>query len=176
MFKEEYRRIEGHVSDFREGALAMNENGIYIQGKMVPREEIQIPIYAVTVPAGVIIALIVQIVIENSMRSPASLHLPWSSVKGIVFIQNKQMVCLIFSSPNYRGKIKTFSLPFRLAPDAYAAFEQTAQGLAPNLTRKGSIGRTMMPLTRVLLVYILVGLPLFFAFVYAVSSAGTPHH
>jgi len=125
---------------------------------------------------GVVVALIIQMVIEMACRSAASLYLPWPQVKGIVLISRMRMVCFVFNAPNYAGKMRTFSLPFRLDPAAFAAFGETARTYAPQLTVEGNIGRAMMPLTRVFLVYL--ALIVLIIAVVAIASAVTQsgHH
>lgn len=153
-FKEEYRRVEGNVSDFRTGWIGVGPNGIIIRGKTALRSEIQTPILIVMLILSLFLAVIVGLILEYACRSESVLPLAWDQIKKVVIAPEKSRVCLVFTAPNHSGRIKTFSLAFQ--PDAanYQAFVQAVQAYLPDRTIEGKIPNALSTLVWVLLALI----------------------
>jgi len=151
-FTEEYRRVEGNLSDFRTGWIGLSENGIFINGKAALRAEIKTPILilALLVGVGIVIAYII---LEYACRSNAALQLGWDQVKKIVISPKARRVCLVFSAPNYSGKVKVFSLAFRLTQPYFDSFVESSRAYAPDSVVEGRI-----PGATPLVLWILLGI------------------
>ena len=145
-FKTLLSYVQGSVPDFRVGTVTLYPEGITIQGKAVLRSEIQVPILAVCLllRLGFFIAYAI---IEYAIRRDDMLSVPWSNVQQIVTVPKKQRVCIVYSAPNYKGVVKTFSLAFKLEPAYYGAFVQAAQPFVRERVVEGKLRTWTSPRT-----------------------------
>ena len=150
-FRTLYRRAPGkigtkaNISDLRVGTIEFDPEGLIIQGKAVPRAEIRTSVMIPLVLLSLLIAAIVGTIMEYALRHDERLGVRWSDVREICLSPTKQEACIVYDGPNYAGKIKTFSLGFRLGPDYFPLFAQSAQQFAPTLLREGRL-RNATPL------------------------------
>lgn len=137
-FKTLLSYVQGSVPDFRVGTISLYPEGFSIQGKAVLRSEIQIPILAVCLllRLGFFIAYAVM---EYGIRRDAYLTVAWADVRELVLMPKKNRVCLVYSAPNYKGIIKTFSLAFKLDTVLYTAFVSNIQQSIPGRVREGKM-------------------------------------
>lgn len=157
-FNEEYRRVEGNVSDFRTGWIGLGPEGILIRGKTVPRAEIKNPILLLCFILGLGL-IIAYIIMEYAIRLNSTLQLGWDQVKKIVIAPKSRRICLVYTAPVGR-KVKTFSLAARLSQEAYDAFVQAAGAYIPDRVVEGRI-RGATSIVVWILLAILVSLILF---------------
>lgn len=151
-FKWLYRRAIGKaagrafIADFREGLVQLEPQGIVIQGKIVPRAEIRVPILVFCVLFSILIAAIANAVMEYGMRKDQWLSVPWSSVREVLLSPTKQQAVLIYDAPNYAGISKTFSLAFTPAPGYYEAFADAARQYVPGAVTEGRLRNATSPI------------------------------
>ncbi len=121
----------------RFGMLTLYPQGVSIQGKAVTRYEIQAPI--IFLATVLRLFLVAYIILEYAFRRDEFLNVPWSDVKEVVLVPKKSRFCLVYSAPNYKGVIKTFSLTSKLDPMQYQAFAANVAALAPGQIREGKL-------------------------------------
>ena len=165
-FKWLYRRAPGKVAgraliaDFREGLVQLEPQGIVIQGKVVPRAEIRVPILIFCLLFSVLIAAIANAVMEYGMRKDQWLAVRWDSVREVLLSPTKQQAVLIYDAPNYAGVTKTFSLAFTPAPGYYETFAAAARQYVPGAVTEGRLRNATSPIVwavLALLVLVLAG-------------------
>ena len=150
-FRTLYRRAPGktgakaNISDLRVGTIEFDPEGLIIQGKAVPRAEIRTSVMIPLVLLSLLLAAIAGTIMEYALRHDERFGLRWNDVREICLSPTKQEACIVYDAPNYAGKIKTFSLGFRLGPDYFPLFAQSAQQFAPILLREGRL-RNATPL------------------------------
>ncbi len=151
-FKWLYRRASGKVAgramiaDFREGVVQLEPQGIVIQGKVVPRAEIRVPILIFCLLISVLIAVIANAVMEYGMRKDQWLAVRWDSVREVLLSPTKQQAVLIYDAPNYAGIMKTFSLAFTPAPGYYETFAAAAREYVPGAVTEGRLRNATSPI------------------------------
>ena len=175
-FKWTYRRAPGkvagkaNIADFREGYLQFDGEGVIIQGKAVPRAEIRALVIIPCALLSILLAVIANSIMEYAVRSDQRLGVRWDSVREVLLSPDKQQACLIYDAPNYKGRVKTFSLALTATPGYYDVLAQAAQHFAATRTSEGRL-KGATPLAA----WIVLGL--FFAFIVAaVVVASLPHH
>lgn len=126
------------MPNFRLGTLTVNDSGITIAGKAVPRYEIQVPILiaCLFLRLGFLIAYCIM---EYGVRKDELLSVGWGQIRQIVTNARKQRVCLVYEAPNYKGVVKTFSLTTRMEPPQYEAFLATARQRLPGRVTEGKL-------------------------------------
>jgi len=135
-----YRRVEGALSDFRDGMVGVNPFGIVIDGRTQPRAEIYQTVALVSfLIIGIPGLLISTTIMRYAMLTRNVLQLPWNTIQSVVWKADKRIVCLVYDAPNYAGVIKRYSLAFRLPPELFPAFQEQIQGLAPGKGGEGKI-------------------------------------
>ena len=156
-FKTLLSYVQGSVPDFRVGTVTLYPEGVTIQGKAVVRSEIQVPVLiaCLFLRLGFFIAYAIM---EYAIRRDEVLSVPWASIKRIVTVPKKRRVCLVYSAPNYKGVVKTFSLAFKLEPVQYAAFVSAAQRQVPDRLGEGKLRAWTSPRVWVFCGGALVGL------------------
>ena len=166
--------MQGSVPDFRIGTVTLSPEGVFIQGKAVVRSEIQIPILiaCLLLRLGFIIAYAVM---EYGFRRDAMLQVAWADVREMVLVPNKNRVCLVYTAPNYKGVVKTFSLAFKLDPALYTAFVSDVGQQIPERVHEGKIRAWTSPKAWIFLGGILLGLLiLLVAYLFSTSSLYQP--
>ncbi len=161
-FRTWFGYVRGSVPDFRVGILTLSPEGVLIQGKAVVRSEIQVPILmaCLLLRFGFLIAYVA---LEYGFRRDAALSVPWVNVSELVLVPKKNRVCLVYTAPNYKGVMKTFSLAFKLNPTLYAAFVDCVGQSVPERVHEGKIRAWTSPKAWVFLGGILVGLSILLA-------------
>lgn len=170
-FRSLYLRVQGTVSDFREGVVRLEPSGLVIQGKAVPRAEIQALVLIPCVLLSLILAVVASLLMEYAFRRDQLLTVAWAQVRQIVLVPAKGRVGIAFEAPNAKGKMKPYTLAFPLDPQTYAAFVAEAQRLLPDRTREGNLRSGNSPLVVGVLVFIVVAV-----IVGAVFFATSSHH
>ncbi len=155
-FKTEFYTAGGSVPLFRVGTLSLYPEGVSIQGKAVPRYEIQVPILIAS--ALLVGFLIVYLLLEYAFRGDAMANIPWAEVRGVTLVPKQRRICLVYDAPNYKGITKTFSLAFRPGPAAYDAFVQNIQIFLPDRVTEGKLSRWTSPAVWIFLVAIVFGI------------------
>ena len=155
-FKTEFYTAAGSVPLFRVGTVSLHAEGVSIQGKAVPRYEIQIPILIVS--ALLVGFIIVYALLEYAFRGDAMANIPWTDVRGVTLVPKKRQICLVYDAPNYKGIVKTFSLTFRPAQAEYEAFAQNIQTFLPGRVTEGSLKRWTSPAVWIFAVAVLFGI------------------
>ncbi len=155
-FKTEFYTAGGSVPLFRVGTVSLYPEGVSIQGKAVPRYEIQVPILIVS--ALLVGFIIVYALLEYAFRGDAVANIPWADVRGVTLVPNKRRICLVYDAPNYKGITKTFSLTFRPDPATYDAFVQNIQTFLPGRVTEGKLSRWTSPAVWIFLVAIVFGI------------------
>ncbi len=170
-FKTVFAYVEGSVPLFRVGTLSFGGQGLLIQGKVVPRYEIQVPIVAVCflLRVGWIIAYLIM---EYAARSDAALDVPWDQVRRIILVPRKRQACVVYQAPNYKGVVKPFSLTTKLEPAAYDAYAAAANQYAPGRVGEGKLRAWTSPVVWTVCIGILLAV-LLLAIFFAVSNAHT---
>lgn len=174
-FKEEYRKVKGNVSDFRIGTVTLSSLGVDLQGKMAPCAEVRTPIVILFfILLRGIGGLIAHYVIDYGFRRDGALRIGWDNVQSIVVSPKHQRACLAFNAPNQKGKVKLFSLAFRLLPAEFAQFLETVQHYAADRVVEGRIpGAT--PVVIWILLIVLVALLIAGVFGGLISNPGRGH-
>lgn len=155
-FKTEFYSVKGSVPLFRVGTVSLYPEGLTIQGKAVPRYEIQLPILIVS--ALLIGFLIVWAILEYAFRRDAVANVPWNDVQGVTLVPKQRRICIVYNAPNYKGVIKTFSLAFRPAQPEYDAFAQNIQTSLPGRVVEGKLARWTSPPTWVFVAAVVIGI------------------
>ena len=156
-FRTVFAFAEGSVPLFRIGSLSFNEKGVTIQGKVVPRYEIQVPIIAALflIRIGWLIAYLIM---EYAVRSDAALAVPWGQVRRVVLAPRKRQACLVYEAPNYKGVLKTFSLTTKLDPAMYDAYVAAARQSIPDRVAEGKLRAWTSPVVWTVCVGVLISL------------------
>ena len=150
-FKWLYRRAPGKmagralIADFREGLVQLEPQGLVIQGKVVPRAEIRVPVLIFCLLFSVLIAAIANAVMEYGMRKDQWLAVRWDSVREVLLSPTRQQAVLVYDAPNYAGVIKTFSLAFTPAPGYYETFAAAAREYVPGAVTEGRLRNATSP-------------------------------
>ncbi len=142
-FKTEFYSAGGSVPLFRVGTVSLYPEGVSIQGKAVPRYEIQIPILIIS--ALLIGFLIVYALLEYAFRQDVVANIPWADVRGVTLVPKQRRICLVYDAPNYKGITKTFSLTFRPVQAEYDAFALNIQTFLPGRVTEGKLARWTSP-------------------------------
>ena len=175
-FKWAYRRAPGkiagkaNIADFREGYLQFDAEGVIIQGKAVPRAEIRALVIIPCALLSILLAVVANSIMEYAVRSDERLGVRWDSVREILLSPAKQQACLIYDAPNYKGKVKTFSLALTATPGYYDVLAQAAQHYVAVRVTEGRL-RGATPLAA----WILLGLMVAF-FIGLIVFATMPSH
>ena len=175
-FKTVFAYVEGSVPLFRAGTLAFGEGGVTIQGKAVPRYEIQVPVIAALffLRIGWLIAYLVM---EYGVRGDALLNVAWNQVRRVVLVPRKRRICLVYDAPNYKGVVKPFSLTTKLDPGAYDAYAAAASQHIPDRVAEGKLRAWTSPVVWTVCAGILISLVVL-GILFAVDSytrAGAGH-
>ena len=133
-----YRRAAGpvavkaNISDFREGKLFFDEQGVIIDGRACPRAEIR---YAVIIPLaclGLLIGAVASYVLEFAVQHPERIGVRWDQVRQIAIDPAKPQGCLVYDATDYKGRPRTFSLGFTMTPGFDGPLRYAAQTFAPD--------------------------------------------
>jgi len=139
-----YARVEGSVADIREGKLAVDQGGIIIDGRAIPRAEIYqtILIIALFLRGLVVIAYLIMryACLRNEM-----LAIPWSQIQNIALEPKRRKLCVTYRAPNYKGDIKTFGLTMQFKQAAYDEIVNSLGSHAPGLAQPGKIRAANSP-------------------------------
>ena len=150
-FRWLYRRASGKVAgrafiaDFREGVVQLEPQGLVIQGKVMPRAEIRVPVLIFCLLISAFIAVIANAMIEYGMRKDQWLVVRWDGVREVLLSPTKQQAVLIYDAPNYAGVTKTFSLAFTPAPGYYEMFAAAARQYVPGAVTEGRLRNAPSP-------------------------------
>jgi len=167
-----YERVEGIVSDYREGNLSVAGDGLYVNGKMIPRAEIyqSILIAALFARGAIILAYLIM---RYGFLRPEYTFIPWSTVRSLTTMPRKRKLCVVFDAPNYKGVIKRFSLTMKFKKEDYAAVTDTLDSAAPGLAQPGVIRSANSPVVLVWMACMLLGLA--FILVVTFTEVGRAH-
>lgn len=150
-------KVDGFVSDFREGTIGLDPAGVTIAGKMQPRAEIFQTIQIITFLLSILICIIASVIMRYAALRPEQIRLSWQQVRQIVLQPNKRRACIVFDAPNYKNVIKTFSLAFTLPPAEYEAFSNMATQLGVSQTTVGKLRSATSPVVwAVLILFVIV--------------------
>ncbi len=120
-FRTEFRFVAGSVPNFRHGTVRLSSEGLLLEGQAVMPYEYQLPIFIV----GLFLPplwLISYLVMEYGLRHLEMMYLSWDQVRRIAFVNEEQLVCIVYDARNFRGKEKVYSLTFPLNKAEYEAF------------------------------------------------------
>lgn len=172
-FKTEFRYVQGSVPLFRSGTLWLSPYGLAIQGKAVPRYEIQVPILVVTIVlgAGWVIAYLIM---EYAIRTDAALDLAWDRVQQVVLSPKKRRVCLVYDAPDYKGVVKPYSLTTNLPGPQYDAFVEAARPHVSDRMLEGKPRNWTSPVVWVVCAGILLAIA-FYIVLFAAGSLAPTH-
>lgn len=159
-FKFIQLKVRGGIADFREGAVGIDAGGITINGKEQPRAEIFQTVWIICFILFRLLGLIAYLIMRYAMLKPSQLNLPWNQVQEIVFVPKKRRACIVYDAPNYKGKLKTWSLAFTLPANEFEQFMGLARQYAPNHAHEGKIGSPDAML-RIILALIILALVAF---------------
>ena len=154
-FKTEFYSAGGSVPLFRVGFMSLYPEGVSVQGKAVPRYEIQIPILIVS--ALLVGFLLVYLLLEYAFRQDVVANIPWADVRGVTLVPRQRRICLVYDAPNYKGVTKTFSLTFRPVQAEYDAFVQNIQTFLPGRVAEGKLARWTSPAVWIFVAAIVFG-------------------
>ncbi len=150
-FRTEFRTVQGTVPDFRVGHMSFSDQGLLIQGKAVPPNEIQIPILIASL-ALKIGWLIAYFIMEYAARRDRSIQVPLSQVNRVVLNATKRRLCVVYDMINSGGRTKRYSLTTQMPLEAYANFMMTAQQFLPGIVGEGRIKPSTAPLIWVVVI------------------------
>ena len=81
------------------------------------------------------------------LRKSATLTLPWSEVRQIIFDEDKRRAGIVYNASDKAGEIKTYFLVFALNAALYPSFVRAAEQYAPGLGITDKLRReSMVPL------------------------------
>ena len=137
-FKYLYRRAAGpvaakaNISDFREGKLFFDEQGVIIDGRACPRAEIR---YAIVIPCiclGLLIGAAVSYILEFAVQHPERVGVRWDQVRQVAIDPAKPQGCIVYDGVDYKGRTRTFSLGFTMTPGYDGVLRQAARTFVPD--------------------------------------------
>ena len=137
-FKYLYRRGSGPdaakapVSDFREGVLLFDEQGVIIDGKACPRAEIRYWVATPFILLGLVVAAVMHYILEYAVQHPERIGVRWEQVRQITVDPNKPQGCIVYDAPNYKGAIRTFSLGMTITPGYEETLRYAARTFIPD--------------------------------------------
>ena len=65
-------------------------------------------------------------------------QIPWANIQSIVLRPKKRQACIVYSHPNYKGVVKTFSLGFNLK-DNFESFASAVGSMVPDRVTEGKL-------------------------------------
>jgi hypothetical protein len=72
------------------------------------------------------------------MKTDQFAEIPWDKVHRIVLRPRKRQACIVYSYPNYKGVVKTFSLGFNLKEN-YEPFVAAVREFIPDRVADGKL-------------------------------------
>ena len=150
-FQYLYRRGPGPVgakspiSDFRSGTLFFDDQGIIIDGRACPRAQVR---YAVSLPfvlLGLLTAAVAHYVMEYGVQHPERLGVRWDQVRHLTADPAKPQGCLVYDAPDYKGRIRTFSLGFTMTPGYDGVLRQAARTFIPDRFQEARLRNATTP-------------------------------
>jgi len=171
-FKTNFLFQKGSVPDFRRGTISISSAGITVSAKGTLRYEIRTPLLLVlwvVTPLN----LIAYVIIEAAKFDQYA-QIPWSDVQSIVLRPKKRQACIVYSYPNYKGVVKTFSLGFNLK-DNYEPFVAAVQSIVPDRVTEGKLRTWNSPPAVVFMTAFLAYIVLVIIVVIVSSLTGMKH-
>ena len=140
-------RDSGHISDFRDGNIAIAPDALTIRGNGVVSAEIHF--FALLICFFLFNHFLPLIVGAHvSMRYGAvklkDCRIPWDKVRRVVLVPGQSRICIVYDDPNRSQKGKTFSMAFSLRTEIYQSFVDASNAYAPGRVAAGVLLRPGM--------------------------------
>ena len=130
--------VQGITSRFREGNIALSQEGISLQGLAVVKEATRIKLTLLGILAGAIGAAIVGTILEY-VRSPYQEQFAWSEVSDIVLESQKNRIAFVYPDRDKPSRMCTLVLKYD--PVTYQNIVQASRYFGSSKVREGKIKR-----------------------------------
>ncbi len=160
-----YQKVQGNVSDVREGALQIGSAGIGVVGRALPRAEIMQTILIFGVLINLFIALLAFLIMRYGCMQPYNVFINWNEITEIIIDKQRKRFGLSYNGLNYKGKAMQFSICTRASTADIDLFEQYAVANAPTITHAGRLRSATSIVAWVVLAFIVAGFAFGFLYV-----------